>query len=86
MSRIPRYLSSILLGVAVLSPVVVSGCAAHASYRVYDTGHSDYHVWDSNEVVYYQRWEGETHRDHREFRKRNGDEQKEYWNWRHNQH
>lgn len=84
MSRGHRYVSSILLAVALFSPVVFSGCAVHASYRVYDPGHEDYHVWDSNEVGYYQRWEVETHRDHRDFHKRNSDEQKEYWNWRHN--
>lgn len=81
-----RYVSSILLVVTLLSPVVFSGCAARASYRVYDPGHADYHAWDGNEVVYYQRWEVETRRDHREFKKRNSDEQKEYWSWRHNRH
>jgi hypothetical protein len=64
MSRGCRYVSSILLAVALFSPVVFSGCAVRASYRVYDPGHADYHVWDGSEVVYYQRWEVETHRDH----------------------
>jgi hypothetical protein len=86
MSRGHRYVSSILLAVALFSPVVFSGCAVRASYRVYDPGYGDYHVWDGNEVVYYQRWEVETHRDHREFKKRHADEQKEYWTWRHNHH
>jgi hypothetical protein len=56
------------------------------SYRVYDPAYEDYHVWDSNEGVYYQRWEVETRRDHRDFHRRNSDEQKEYWSWRHNHH
>lgn len=86
MSRGRRSVSSILLAVALFLPVLFSGCAVRASYRVYDPGHADYHAWDGNEVVYYQRWEVETHRDHREFKKRHSDEQKEYWNWRHNQH
>ena len=34
-------------------------------------------------IVYYQNWEGETHREHRDFRRRNSEEQKEYWDWRH---
>jgi hypothetical protein len=38
-----------------------------------------------NEVVYYQQWETDTHRDHRDFRRRKDDEQKEYWTWRHSQ-
>jgi hypothetical protein len=86
MSRGCRHVSSVLLAVALFSPVVFSGCAVRASYRVYDPGHEDYHVWDGNEVVYYQRWEVETHRDHREFKKRHSDEQREYWTWRHNHH
>ena len=86
MSRGHRYASSILLAVALFLPVVLSGCAVRASYRVYDPGYADYHAWDGNEVVYYQRWEVETHRDHREFKKRHADEQKEYWTWRHSHH
>jgi hypothetical protein len=41
-------------------------------------------VWNAHEGVYYQRWEVETHRDHRDFKKRDAGEQKEYWTWRHN--
>jgi hypothetical protein len=74
------------LAVALFLPVVLGGCAVRGSYRVYDHGHADYHVWDGNEVVYYEHWEAETHRGHREFKKRHADEQKEYWTWRHNHH
>jgi hypothetical protein len=60
------------------------GCAHHP-YRVYDPYYTDYHVWNDNEVVYYNRWAGETHRDpHRDFRRIPPGEQKEYWTWRHN--
>jgi hypothetical protein len=86
MSRRLRYASSIFLAVALFSPIVFGGCAVRASYRVYDPSYEDYHVWGGNEIVYYQRWEVETHRDHRDFRKRHSDEQKEYWSWRHNHH
>jgi len=58
---------------------VIAGCAA----RVYDNDHDDYHRWNHDETVFYVQWERETHRDHRDFRKRDSDEQKEYWNWRH---
>ena len=44
---------------------------------------SGYHRWDGNEATLYIRWEGETHRDHRDFRDRPRDEQQQYWNWRH---
>jgi hypothetical protein len=86
MPRTHRTTSSILLALALFSPVLIAGCAARVSYRVYDPDHADYHVWDNDEGVYYQRWEVETHRDHREFKKRHSDEQKEYWTWRHNHH
>jgi hypothetical protein len=75
-----------LLAGALFFPVLLNGCAARASYRVYDRSYSDYHVWDNSEVVFYQRWEFETHRDDQNFRKRHADEQTEYWVWRHNHH
>jgi hypothetical protein len=86
MTRGHRYGFSILLAVALGSPVVFSGCAVRGSYRVYDPAYSDYHVWNSGEVGFYQNWEVETHREHREFNRRNADEKKEYWTWRHNHH
>jgi hypothetical protein len=81
-----QHLISLVMITALVSPAVIAGCSGRAEYRTYDPYYGDYHVWDNNEVVYYQRWEHDTHRDHRDFRKRNKDEQKEYWTWRHNQH
>jgi hypothetical protein len=87
MLRLNKYFRSGLLGTAVLlPPVMITGCAVRASvgYRYYDPGHADYHEWNDREGVYYRRWAGERHRDeHREFRKLKPDEQKDYWNWRH---
>lgn len=83
MSRGYKFISSILVVGALFSPTIFGGCAVRGSYRVYDPVYEDYHVWDRNEVGYYQRWEGETHCDHRDFQKRSVDEQKEYWTWRH---
>jgi hypothetical protein len=83
MIRGSRPLSVMLLGAALASGVGVA-CASHP-YRVYDPYYTDYHVWNNDEVVYYNRWSAETHRDpHRDFRHLNKDEQKEYWTWRHN--
>ncbi len=78
-----RYLSSTMLAAALfLFLIVVSlGCAARV--RVFDEEHRDYHHWDRGEVVYYQRWDVDTHRDHRDFGRRSDEEKKEYWNWRH---
>jgi hypothetical protein len=80
--------SLILMASTMAVPVFITGCATHAEagYRVYDPYYGDYHTWDNGEAVYYSRWENETHRNHEDFRKRNSDEQKQYWTWRHNQH
>jgi hypothetical protein len=75
-----RHLTTILLGVALASPIVSIGCTVHTYHDPY---YNDDHRWNRNEVVFYQRWEGDTHREHVDFKRRNSDEQKEYWNWRH---
>jgi len=76
--------SSLLLAAAFAASVVGVGCNHHP-YRVYDPYYTDYHHWDNNEVIYYNQWTTETHRDpHRDFRKLPPGEQKEYWTWRHN--
>jgi hypothetical protein len=80
-----RYLGSLLLAAAFLAPAVTTGCGGH-SYRVYDPYHNDYHRWDSHETVYYNQWTTDNHRDNRDFRKLNKDDQKQYWDWRHSHH
>jgi hypothetical protein len=74
--KIGSCMSVATLGI-VLSTV---GCTVHAGY--YDPYYHDHHSVNG-EVVYYGQWESETHREHREFKQRNKDEQKEYWDWRH---
>jgi hypothetical protein len=83
-----RHLTSIALGAAFTSAILLAGCSARVStgYRVHDGYYNDDHVWDNNEVTFYGRWENDTHRQHVDFRHRNAGEQKEYWTWRHNQH
>jgi hypothetical protein len=79
-----RFVSTLFLAAALTSSVLGTACAEHHSYRVYDPYYSDYHVWNDNEVVYYQQWSRENHRDSsRDFRKLHPEEQKEYWTWRH---
>ncbi len=80
-----RYLSSLLLAAAFLAPAVTTGCATR-TYRTYDPYYNDYHRWDNHETVYYHQWIVENHRNDRDFRRLNRDEQKEYWTWRHNHH
>ena len=78
-----RYFGLVLLAAALINIPVMSGCSARVRY--YDRDHHDYHYWDNDEGVYYQRWETERHRDHKDFKHRSKDEQKEYWEWRHAQ-
>jgi protein-tyrosine phosphatase len=85
MSRGSQPLNALLLAAALALSVAGIACAEHHSYRVYDPYYTDYHVWNNDEVVYYNRWADETHRDrNRDFRKLPLEEQKEYWTWRHN--
>jgi hypothetical protein len=63
-----RSFAVVLLAVALAGPVFISGCAEHTRY--YGPYYSDYHTWNSGEVVYYNRWEHDTHRDHVDFAKR----------------
>jgi hypothetical protein len=78
------FVSSLLLAATLTLSALGTACAERHPYRVYDPYHSDYHEWNSGEVVYYQQWSRENHRDeHRDFRKLKPEEQKEYWNWRH---
>jgi hypothetical protein len=82
-----QHLVSLAVITALVSPVVMSGCAARVEtgYRVHDPYYNGYRNWDNDDVIYYQRWETDTHRHHEDFRKRNKEEQQEYWNWRHSQ-
>ncbi len=81
MNLASRWFSSLLLGAALISPLIATGCA-HRGY--YDPYYHDYHRWDDHETVYYNQWATETHHEHKDFRKLNKDEQKQYWDWRHN--
>jgi hypothetical protein len=69
-----------VLAAAIAAPVFVTGCSARV--RVYDPYYHDYHYWNG-EVVYYNQWEHDTHRDHVDYGHRNADDQKAYWDWRH---
>ena len=83
-----RPVTSFVLSAAFAASVMLAGCSARVTsgYRVHDSYQNDDHAWDNNELVFYSRWEGDTHRKHRDFRRRHANEQKDYWTWRHNQH
>jgi len=78
-----RFTRVIFVAAVLASSLGITACAEHR-YRVYDPYYNDYHRWDNNEIVYYNQWAVETHRDpHREYRKLSKEEQRQYWEWRH---
>ena len=80
-----KYLGAFLLAITLLSAIAGIGCSVHHHYRIYDPYYTDYHVWNSDEIVYYRQWSNESRRDAtRDFRRLPAEEQKEYWTWRHN--
>ena len=59
-----KHFAPLLLAVAIISPVVITGCRG------------------SQETVYYNQWEHDTHREHRDLNQRTEAEQREYSDWR----
>ena len=84
MRSLTRFFAPLFFSAALATSLFSAGCAVHT--RVYDGYNGDYHSWNGHEVVYYNQWEHNTHRDHVDFEKRNQGDQKAYWQWRHNQH
>lgn len=84
MRKLRIFSSALLLSAVMAGPVLLSGC--YGEVRYYDSAYGDYHPWNHQEVVYYGRWENETHRDHLDFKNRSKADQDEYWKWRHQQH
>ena len=78
-----RYLSTFLLGVAMLVPVVLQARDDHPR-RYYDRSHKDYHQWNDQEDRAYRHWiQDERKREYHPWVKARRSEQKEYWRWRH---
>ena len=77
-----KCVGQLFLPLALAAPVMLAGCTVHAG--VYDPYYRDRHAW-AGETVYYQQWETDTHRDHRDFNRRNDADKREYWDWRHKQ-
>lgn len=76
--------ATLLLLVAPLlfvASATIAGC--NGEVRYYDGYYHDYHPWNNGEVVYYNRWETETHHPHMEFKARSDEDKHAYWDWRH---
>lgn len=65
-----RKINACLLAAAMAAALLPTGCRGHERRG-------------GDEVVIYQQWESETHRQHVELEQRTKDEQKEYADWRH---
>jgi hypothetical protein len=82
-----RYLSGLILGVALLAPVALrADDDDHRRERVrryYDRDARDYHEWNDNESRAHRRYLQEQHREYREFHRSSREQQREYWRWRH---
>jgi hypothetical protein len=81
MFRIKGFLGTLVLGAAMIAPVLASGCAAHTRY--YDEYHTDCHTWNNGEVGAYRVWVGERHYEYRDYNRLSREQQRDYWNWRH---
>ncbi|MCU1381966.1 MAG: hypothetical protein JWL71_663 [Acidobacteria bacterium] len=51
--------------------------------RYYDRTHRDYHAWNGDEDRLYRQYLGEQHHQYRSFSKMNRQQQRAYWQWRH---
>jgi hypothetical protein len=77
------------VGTLLLAAGMLANCGGGhvvVGYRTYDPYRADYHTWNDGERVYYNQWVVETHRPHRDYRKLGHNDQRAYWEWRHNHH
>ena len=70
-----RKMSGLLLGAAMLVPILGTGCGPRRQVQV--------DVWGPGETTYYTRWEHDTDRDHVAWDQRNEHDREAYWKWRH---
>jgi len=81
MLRLKGFCRTLLLGAALATPLLTSGCAARVRY--YDDYYADYHPWNDYEARAYRGWLAERHYEYREFNRLSRDQQRDYWRWRH---
>jgi hypothetical protein len=85
-----RILGGLLLGVALIAPVVVRADDDHPynkryydNRRYYDHEGRDYHVWNGQEDRAYRFYLNDQHLAYREWRSVRGPDQTAYFRWRH---
>ena len=80
-----RFLSSLLLSAALLTPVIIRAEETNITIkRYYDRDHKDYHEWNRDEDQAYRQYLQENQRQYRDFNKLNRNDRDRYWTWRHN--
>ena len=89
-----KKLTSRILGAAVLSTALLIPVASFAQDRddhryrqersYHDRDHRDDHHWDNREDRAYDMWLKERRRKHVDFERLRANDQRAYWNWRHN--
>jgi len=70
-----KKFGQLLLVAVLMTPLFGTGCATHRRVRVA--------VWTQSEQPYYTRWEHDTHRHHVDYDRRDRNDQRAYWKWRH---
>ena len=80
--RVFHYVGSIFLAAALIAPVAITGCSRTTD--VYDSAHGDHHTWDDHEETVYKGYLSDNHKDYKPIQQASPDEQKSYWDWRHN--
>jgi hypothetical protein len=82
-----RILNVVLLSATLLTPLTFAPSRVLAderkAARYQDKQHNDEHEWNSHEDKAYRMWAKENHRKYRTFSKLRDEDQRAYWNWRH---
>jgi hypothetical protein len=84
-----QILTGLLLGAALIAPIVASAEEHPYNKRYYDNRRyfdrdgRDYHVWSAGEDRAYRFYLTDQHREYREWRTVKGPDQTAYFGWRH---
>ena len=65
----------------IFATTSVAACSRNREY--YDPVNNDRHRWDSREEAAYRRWEAEQRYEHMTYDRRQVEQQRAYWTWRH---
>jgi hypothetical protein len=80
----PRFLNAVMLGTALIAPVVLAPNALLADdHKYHDQKHNDEHEWNAHEDRAYRMYVKENHHKYRDFAKLKEEDRQNYWAWRH---